>query len=557
MSQVNKLNIYLIKDGKTVEQIFKSGTSTIKKIQIGDGELYYNPKAVLVPAWVGKFFKAEFKDDNEKDIFNAAGSQAVLIKKVHYKQDKDIIFAISFGSGYHMLNKDAYVPNFGLKVVLNVISPDHIRKIDKHDISSTPKHTSEQLSKIGTQIDFNLNIETDILTGIVGSFRKDRKSQVKKKYKYRQNMFGVTLSGKSSLNINAPFDIDNIDKLLKYSYIAFMVKKYIKSGFDWVDNVNLINSETQLYKDLNNQLDIELKKLHEDNEKIWISVPELIEWNNISGFCYRNKYEDVYPDLFINDLLKYKLEEEILSTDLLKRLSIDARDPNKTKNQYSWTAFDCLYAEIDFNNKKYMLINSEWYEINQDFVNKIDAKFKKIIEKDLPIDFINAEEQDKEENDYNNRLSASFPNSVCLDAKNISHGGKYSKIEFCDVFDLNGNNLIHIKKYSGSSVLSHLFSQGAVSADLLLNDLNFRSKVEAKIKEAVENFCFKDNSTYNIIFGVIAKPQKDNLEFPFFSKVTLTNAVQKLQNMKGYDVYVKVIPNHAKHTKDSLENEDA
>jgi len=555
MSQVNKLNIYLIKNGKTIEQIFKSDSSNIKKIQIGDNELYYNPKAILVPEWVGKFFKTEFKDDKEKDIFNAAGSQAVLIKKVHYKQDKYIRFAISFGSGYHMLNKDAYVPNFGLKVVLNVISPDHMRKIDKHDISSTPKHTSEQLSKIGTQIDFNLNIETDILTGVVGSFRKNKKSQAKNKYKYRQKMLGVTICGKSSLNINAPFDIDNIDKLLKYSYTAFVVKKYIKNGFDWVDNVTLISSETQLYEDLNNQLNIELSSLQEENEKIWISVPELIEWNNIRGFCYRNKYEDLYPDLFINDLLKYRQEDEILSVNLLKSISVDARNSENTKNQYSWTAFDCLYSEIDFNHKKYMLINSEWYEINQDFVKTIDAKFKKIIEKEVPINFIDAEEQDKEENDYNIRLSNFFSNSICLDAKNISHGGKYSKIEFCDVFDLNNNNLIHVKKYSGSSVLSHLFAQGAVSAELLLNDSNFKDKVEAKIKEQIDEFYFKDRTTYNIIFGVIAKPQKDSVDFPFFSKVTLTSAVQKLQNMKGYDVYVKVIPNRAKNTKDSLENE--
>lgn len=111
-------------------------------------------------------------------------------------------------------------------------------------------------------------------------------------------MFGTTISGKSSLNINAPFDIENIDKLLRFSYAAYSAKKYIKNGFDWIDNVYLINAESQLYIDLCTQLDFILENIEGDTEKIWIAVPEAIEWNNISGFCYK-KTRDRYPDLFL------------------------------------------------------------------------------------------------------------------------------------------------------------------------------------------------------------------------------------------------------------------
>ena len=549
MAKVNKLNIYLIKHGKELEQIFKDPLDSIETISLDDGSsLYYNRKTVVVPEWVSKFFKTNFKDSDNRDIFNASSSQAILIKNIRYNESLRLNFAISFGTGYHMLNNDAIVPNFGLRTVLNVISPDYMRKIDKRNISSTPKHTSEQLSKVGSQVDFDIDFDTDVLTGVVGSFKKNRKDIVEKKYEKRFKMFGTTISGKSSLNINAPFDIENIDKLLRFSYAAYSAKKYLKNGFDWIDNVYLINAESQLYTDLCTQLDFILENIEGDTEKIWIAVPEAIEWNNISGFCYK-KTRDRYPDLFFEDLLKYKEEDEIISTSFLKSFNISARNADNTKDQYSWNAFQCLYAEIDYQGKKYMLINSDWYEINNDFVRKINNKYDSIKTKETDVTFIDAEDTDVKENDYNRRLTQHIPHSLCLDAKNILHGGKYSKVEFCDVFDIDKNALIHIKKYSGSSVLSHLFSQGAVSADLLLRDDDFKSKVEEKIQKSISDFSFKDDQVYNIVFGIIAKPQQDSVDLPFFSKVTLVNAVQKLNGMKRVDAFIKIIPNHALKSK--------
>ncbi len=56
-----------------------------------------------------------------------------------------------------------------------------------------------------------------------------------------------------------------------------------------------------------------------------------------------------------------------------------------------------------------------------------------------------------------------------MDKKNIPYGGGYSRIEFCDLFS-KSKQMIHVKRYGGSSVLSHLFNQGLVSGECTPQD---------------------------------------------------------------------------------------
>ncbi|MBK9589344.1 MAG: TIGR04141 family sporadically distributed protein [Sphingomonadales bacterium] len=66
-------------------------------------------------------------------------------------------------------------------------------------------------------------------------------------------------------------------------------------------------------------------------------------------------------------------------------------------------------------------------------------------------------------NAYNQDVAKELAGSFCMDADLITHGGGHSKIEFCDVITAE-KAFLHVKRYSGSAQLSHLFSQGVVSA---------------------------------------------------------------------------------------------
>jgi len=128
-----------------------------------------------------------------------------------------------------------------------------------------------------------------------------------------------------------------------------------------------------------------------------------------------------------------------------------------------------------------------------------------------------------------------------MDKKLIVHGGGYSKIEFCDLYSKD-KKIIHVKHYGGSAVLSHLFSQGVVSGELLLADKEFREKVNEKLSNGhkINNPNDKPNpSDFQIIFGIISSSSKQ-LEIPFFSKVSLRNAKRRLETY-GYKVSLQKI----------------
>jgi len=50
-----------------------------------------------------------------------------------------------------------------------------------------------------------------------------------------------------------------------------------------------------------------------------------------------------------------------------------------------------------------------------------------------------------------------------MDRKEVMIGGGRSRVEFCDLYS-NNKEIIHVKKYGGANLLSHLFSQALVSA---------------------------------------------------------------------------------------------
>jgi uncharacterized protein (TIGR04141 family) len=123
-----------------------------------------------------------------------------------------------------------------------------------------------------------------------------------------------------------------------------------------------------------------------------------------------------------------------------------------------------------------------------------------------------------------------------MDQKMIFHGGGHSQVEFCDILTAD-KQLIHVKHYSGSSQLSHLFSQGVVAGELFVQDEEFRQKVNDKLPDHAK---FDDPSVrpnpheYEIVFAIISKFKKP-LDIPFFSKVNLRNARRRL---RGYGFQV-------------------
>jgi uncharacterized protein (TIGR04141 family) len=143
------------------------------------------------------------------------------------------------------------------------------------------------------------------------------------------------------------------------------------------------------------------------------------------------------------------------------------------------------------------------------------------------------------EEEYNEAVVAGSPEQFCLmDQKFIRYPTGRDEVEFCDIFSRE-KQIIHVKRYRGSATLSHLFSQGVVSAELFCGLREFREGVNAHLPQP---FRISDlgshpgNNEYEVVFAIVSK-SVNPLTLPFFSRVNLRNAAQRLRAF-GYKASV-------------------
>jgi len=552
MAQIstNKLSIYLIKDSYSKhEDILKDFDKLTKEeIKVGTdiiGTLYYGASHLSEPSWIKDFFGSSFENENAQNteqndnrklkLFNAS-SKAVLLVEHQSK-----IFALPFGYGWTLLNHGVWEERFGLKTTLNAVDANNLRRIDKKNMSSVPKDTSEQLSREGVAADFGIDIEQDLIQSITGK-SKDEK------------VFGKSITGKDALSVSVKVDLSNIKDFLGTCYEKYLSTDY-KKDFGWIDQIAEVK-DPKIIEQLNEKLIEGIN--NNQQEKTWMAVPELVDWADVSGFSYKNSRRDTtrQNDIHLPDFLDSLSDDDKsnLTVDILKRKKVFCFSAQNDQIKHQWSAYNCLYCETNNGNeeKTYLLSNGKWYEVEKDFSKQVDTDYQTLRNQNtsfsLPV------YQHENENDYNEKIAQNDNQFCCMDRKNIGHGGGYSKIEFCDLMTKD-KKIIHVKHYGGSSVLSHLFSQGVVSGELFIADKNFRKKVNEELPDShkIDNVDKKPTaSDYEVIFAIISSSDKD-LEIPFFSKVSLRNAKRRLETY-GYKVLlqkIKVKKQEQEESKDS------
>lgn len=527
--RTNKLNIYLIKEKYTDEDSITKieDDENIGRVSLGDkGFFYFKKSSTHEPEWLETFFKSHEAID--KSNFFGSGTRAVLITKVKYKS-KNRFFAIPFGTGRFLLKDNCQDERFGLITSLNILESNSIRAIDKSTLTTNPKSSREQIAKASEAVDFQIDFEKDLINSITGRSNDEE--------------FGATVTGKEALSISAKVDLTNLDKFLKKVIETYHKKDY-QQNFQWIDQIKEVKDQAMI-----DSLDLELiKKIKSEDESVWLAVPDIVDWSDFQGFKYSTrKNDDCFDELDVKTFIdESQIDKDFDMEDLLD-CTITFWSASEERIIFKWNAYACFNAEIDFKKKKYFLSKSKWYEINSEFVKEVNKSFDAIKQINLNLPDYNHENEGK----YNEEAAEKI-GALCLDAKNLPYGGGHSKIEFCDLLTKD-KTFIHVKKYGGSAVLSHLFSQGYVSAELFLMDEAFRSKVVDKLitpefKDVVKK-SRPNPPEYKIVYGIITKNKK-KITVPFFSKVALKNN-KRILEAYGYEVCLTKILNVKPEVKKS------
>lgn len=516
MAEKNKLSIYLIKDAfsGSDQKILKNSAQPL--VDLHDiGKVYFLPSHTHVPSWVDSFFCGNLGDTQ---IFTS-NARAVLISRVKISDDKTKTFAVTMGYGKNMLADDVIEEDFGLKVVLNTITPTSLRRINKVNIGGNQKTSNEQLPLASDIDDFGFDIDRDLISTITGHSADE------------DFALGI-ITGSDLLSLTAEVDITNLSSFLKMTYSRYISNKY-KQTFGWIDHIRRVKNKATI-----EALDAEtIKLICEKSPKVWMAVPDVIEWEKISGFKYSGK--DIHNDIDI-DIVCTRLKTTLSHIDQLKNKYITAIRADNDECYAKWSAYKCLYAELEYNGTAYCLNKGHWFCIDKSFVETINSEYEQMPISDMA--FLPHQPEHKKESQYTQAFVQSDPQHLlCMDAKTISHGGGQSKVELCDILT-DDQTYIHIKPYSGSATLSHLFNQAVISADLVMSDREFLAKANAKIREVSGNdkFLISSEQQPTVILAIISKYNKDRPPIPFFSKIALRYAKRRLQAY-GCNVSIKNI----------------
>jgi len=472
----------------------------------------YNPHQ---PDWV-RFLSSAAGQSLEK--LRNAGSGAVLLFEASKR-----LFAAAFGSGRHLLESDAYEENFGLKVVLNVVNPDKVRSVDVRSLDAVPVSVRSQAS-IATEVaGFGLNVEKDLLYAATGEPINVE--------------FGQTVTGKDSLKLSIPIELSGVPALLDKLLKQHNSDEYKKS-FAWIDHLREVREKALVAK-LDGALITQVKGGNVN--RTWLAVPDILDWVGVAGFRYQHqKQGEMHADIEWATYQEFLTEnDDDLSLDNVKKHVVYSIAESTDNVIDHWLVYKCIYGEVEDGGHTYALTGGKWYRVDADYLGEIDAVMKAI-----PVaQVVLPDYTEKNEAAYNEKVhKADSGNIALMDKKMIVHGGGSSKIEFCDLYTKD-RKLIHVKRYGGSSVLSHLFSQGYVSAQLMLSDPKFREKVNAVLPASHK--LPKDNKDieppkYEVVYAIASNSKDSALELPLFSKINLRNAFTQLDSLK-FKVSITVI----------------
>lgn len=263
--KTNKLSIYLIKQGiSDFADIVESDEDPIVIPDVGD--FFFDGSHTNAPDWISKFFTGTLGGVN---IFTAS-ARGVLIVPVE-RVGQTIRFVLTFGVGRHLLKSGVTEERFGLRVVLNSVDPGGFRCIEKTALGSVPKHSREQMTRDVHAGEFGIDVEQDLIGTVTG--------------KSRDAALGKIITGRDALHLSVKADVTNVKDLLAHCYDLYLSNAY-QADFDWIDHIKDVR-DPQLEDELN--ADLIQKLVANDLGKMWMAVPEVINWSDLKGFLYGNR----------------------------------------------------------------------------------------------------------------------------------------------------------------------------------------------------------------------------------------------------------------------------
>lgn len=199
-----------------------------------------------------------------------------------------------------------------------------------------------------------------------------------------------------------------------------------------------------------------------------------------------------------------------------------------------------LEANVSIGSRQFHLTDNQWYEIGERYLPEIVNTVTRVIRSKASVELPEWAPED-EEGDYNANAPHRCPEAgyVCLDKKNVRNPLKSrDMLEVCDLLAADGT-MVMVKQASASNALSHLFHQGLVAVQMLLESAEVRERFASKVYDVSGRVIPKDFKPKRVVFAILLKQGVEITPDTLFafSQVALAQTVKLLEEW-GVDVEV-------------------
>jgi len=483
-----------------------------------EGAVYIRQVSIKTPDWLS------FVNEGlavQQDIKTATSSAVLLLTSPAGHK-----FALTFGYGRFLLQPTAYVRDFGVRVALNTVGSEQIRSIDMRRVEGLTLHTRRQASKASSLATFGVNKRHDLIQSVAGLPGDDA--------------FGRRFEGSDAFTLATYVDFDDLGAKCDELYALYESEAY-KAEFSFFDNFRIVKEP-----DVVAWLDSELEKALDagDLTKAHLAQPEPESFADVNFYRYAENGPD-HLELDAGEMLAERVAAgSPMSAQALANDYVYVSYGHQAGHPLAkWPLYDCIVFETeDADGNVFMLSSGEWHKASKGFIDEINAQLASVGACDIAFPGANEGEH---EGDYNLRAATAL-GFACADKQNVTLP-TLTPVELADLVSPTGQ-LVHVKRKTQSAALSHLFNQGLVSAELLLQMKPFREKA----REVLAGLANGDGglipadqynpADFEIVYAVVAShgtQLPDSL--PLFSKITLAEVSALMQNM-GYKVSTALIP---------------
>ncbi len=495
-----------LRQGASAEAHAFGGSSPI------DGTLFVDRRRRRRPDWL-EFVNDELADPLE--LWNES-TAAVLVFRSAGRY-----FACTFGYGRSLLDLGKVEPNFGLRVTVNAVNPDRLRSVDLRVLDQLAVTRRVQASRGSAQQTFGIDPSRDLLRAVTGE--------------PTDPALAKRLTGADALAIYANVDLRGLPAKVA-ELLTYHGARTYKTRFPWIDNIAPITDAGRKAR-LDERLLEQLRS--PGGEVLYLAAPDAVDW---AGLVFRyhgeRATEEAHADLDLEAYLD-RVDADELTPKSLRSNRIRGYVAGESGPRHEWPVYRCIVFETEFDGATCLLIEGSWYAVERSFEAHIQAALKAIPRSAISFP---ANKAGQYEQAYNAAAARALGIGL-MDRKLVKVELASEPIELCDLFSGN-RDLIHVKRRSASSTLSHLFAQGRVAAEAFFSDEQLRERARAHLKSRKDlaGLIPPDRpigADFTIVYAVITHDAgrfPNNL--PFFSRLNMVQSVRELRNTLGVNVEI-------------------